>query len=319
MKDERPKAPMQLGANSSENWHKLVLAYGAAEASGKAASPSADSLAFLVHLQNMARKPTLDVDVVSHCNLNCASCCHYAPIAESSYLALDTFRRDLHALAAIKGVAGFFDALCLMGGEPLLHPDLASLIRAAHEAVPGLQLRVVTNGKLLASAPKALWDAMRATKTDILMTPYPIGVDYSALVELAQAHGVEASVGGGLAQGTSGEHYFLRTPLDESGTCDPAKAFAVCSLGGSTMQLLDGRIYPCNRGALFGIVNARFGTKFTHESSDYLELDTVSSVEQIDIFRRSARPMCRYCAHFATTCIPWAPSTCDSLEWLLKA
>ena len=65
------------------------------------------SSAFLLHFANMNRKPTLDVDIVSHCNLNCVSCCHFSPLAEPHFLSLDEYGRELRMLAEIEGVGSF--------------------------------------------------------------------------------------------------------------------------------------------------------------------------------------------------------------------
>ena len=280
-------------------------------------SENAQTSAFAVHMNRLQNAPTLDVDVVSHCNLNCAACCHFSPAADPTFLALEDYLRDLAKLAKIEGVAEYFEAICLMGGEPLLHPELPAFIRATHDYLPEAQVRVVSNGLLLESMPSEFWDALQLPKTDLLLTPYPVGLDYDALARLAKSKGVDASVGGGLSP--DGEDtYFLRSPLDETGSQDKSASFADCPLGGSTMQLLDGRIFPCNRGALFGIINARFGTSFTHEPDDYLDLDDIRTADEIDTFRRSARPMCRYCVSQITERIDWRQSDVDAYEWLMR-
>ena len=293
-------------------WNSFVVS------AGERGDTSTSTNAFMLHLRQLLHAPTLDVDIVSHCNLNCAACCHFSPAAEPSYLALDSYRRDLEKLARIEGVGQYFEAICLMGGEPLLHPELPAFIRTTHEILPQAQVRVVTNGLLLRSMPQEFWDAMVMPKTDLLITPYPIGFDYVALAEHAASRGVDATLGGGFSASDEQGGFFLRTPLDETGSQDPNESFSACPLGGSTMQLLDGCIYPCNRGALLGIVNARFGTAFTHEENDRLELDRIGSVEEIDRFRRSARPMCRYCVSAIAERIDWRRSDVDRYEWLMR-
>lgn len=301
---------------TAKSWQSFVA--GHEKASGNADAAGISNRAFVLHMRNLLRAPTLDVDVVAHCNLNCASCCHFAPAAPPSFMDPDELDADLAKLARIEGADTFFEAICLMGGEPLLHPQLAQIIRLVHARLPKAQVRVVTNGKLLASMPSGFWDAMAETGADLLMTAYPIDVDYDALLRLAQAHGVDASVGGGVTNTDEGASFFLRTPLDETGSQDAHASFIGCPLAGSTMQLLDGRIYPCNRGALLGILNERFGTEFSHVEQDYLELDSIASAQEIDEFRRTARPMCRYCASALSERIAWGPSKVDRYEWLMR-
>ena len=305
-------------------WRSLVLSFdtkcGAGESDEASAArlESALDLAFAYHMQDMLRHPTLDVDLVNHCNLNCTCCCHYSPIAEPGFLSLDDYERDLVLLAKVEGVEEFFDAICLMGGEPLLHPLLADIVRLTRTHLPKMTIRLVTNGLLLGDASTTVWGALRDAGAEILITPYPVGIDYAGLVDLARGQGVRAVLGGGIATTEEGEAYFLKTPLDETGSQDPAKAFVSCPLAGTTMQLYDRRIYPCNKGALFDRLNERFGTSFTHEPGDYLELADIRSAQEIDDFRRTKKPMCRYCAHGLTERVVWGKSTRLADEWLVS-
>ena len=304
----------------SGSWWDYVDSRDRAGGQGKTVAQSTgrvSSDAFAMHMRNLMRAPTLDVDVVAHCNLKCASCCHFSPAAPPTFLSLEDHERDLEKLARIEGVATFFDAIVLMGGEPLLHPRLPELIRATRRHLPEVQLRMTSNGLLLKSMGPEFWDAMRSADCKLVLTMYPTGLDYEALFELAQAHGVKTGISGGVAEGGVVSH-LLRTPLDEEGLRDPVASFNGCPLGGFSLQLLDGKIFPCNRGALLGIANERFGTTFAHEEDDYLELDAIRSVEDIDTMRRRAHPMCRYCATSLDERIDWHRSAIERDEWLMR-
>lgn len=296
-------------------WQSLVLSYGT-EQDAEHDSPSPSDQSFSYHLQRMRQQPTIGVDLVSHCNLNCKCCCHYSPIAEPGFLQAEDYERDLSLLARIEGLEGFLDAICLMGGEPLLHPHLADFVRLTRRYLPRVTIRLVTNGLLLGDAPAELWEAFRQTGTEILITPYPTGIDYDGLVDQAREQGVRATLGGGLAVSNEGEAFFLRRPLDQTGSQDATDSFVTCPLAGSTMQLRNGRIYPCEMGALFGKLNKRFGTSFKHEPGDFLEIATIQDAQEINSFRRTKKPMCRYCANGLTERIAWGQSSCSADEWL---
>ena len=51
---------------------------------------------------------------------------------------------------------------------------------------------------------------------------------------------------------------------------------------------------------------------------DYLELDSIANTGQIESFRRSERPMCRYCASSIAERIDWHVSAVDRYEWLMR-
>ena len=83
-------------------------------------------MGFAERLARMAAKPMLDVQVCDHCNLRCAGCLHFAPLAEEHCLDVEAYERDLSCLASVDGIEGYFGSIALMGGEPLLHPHVAS-------------------------------------------------------------------------------------------------------------------------------------------------------------------------------------------------
>ena len=59
----------------------------------------------------------LEIHLTNHCNLNCACCCHFAPIAEQYFMPVDVFKCDIERLRFLSG--GNIRRIRLMGGEPL--------------------------------------------------------------------------------------------------------------------------------------------------------------------------------------------------------
>lgn len=64
--------------------------------------------------------------------------------------------------------------LRIMGGEPLLHPEIDRVLEAARSAGLGDELEVLTNGKLLAAMSPAFW----ALVDSVTVSAYP-GVEFS--------------------------------------------------------------------------------------------------------------------------------------------
>ena len=58
--------------------------------------------------------------IVDHCNLNCAGCSHFSPLARPWIEDFETFKLDFKQLYNI--TKGDIHTIRLMGGEPLLHP-----------------------------------------------------------------------------------------------------------------------------------------------------------------------------------------------------
>lgn len=87
----------------------------------------------------------LEINAVVHCNLSCIGCAHASPISPRSVASPETVRRDLANLATVVSA----DAVRVLGGEPLLHPDFDGLLRAIRDSGVSPTIRVVTNGTLL--------------------------------------------------------------------------------------------------------------------------------------------------------------------------
>ena len=147
------------GAASVLAWDELVMSYGE-DCQGDRGQGASRAIAF--HLTHLWGRPMLDVDIVSHCNLGCRCCCHFSPVTEARFLTLDEYARELGLLAQVKGAADYFESINLMGGEPLLHPELAGFVRLTHELLPATRTRVCSNGLLVREVADDVWDAMRA-------------------------------------------------------------------------------------------------------------------------------------------------------------
>lgn len=64
-----------------------------------------------------------EIHLVEHCNLKCKACDNYSSIAEEEYLDIENFENDMKRMRELfSGI----QLIRLLGGEPLLHPNLIS-------------------------------------------------------------------------------------------------------------------------------------------------------------------------------------------------
>jgi len=256
--------------------------------------------------------------VADHCNLRCAGCIHFAPLAEPRFLDLGQYDRDLSALASIPGIEQYIYELSLMGGEPLLHPELPAVLRLSRAHLPKLRIALVSNGLLLKRMGDEFWRAMREYEIELHLSPYPIRIDYPALMELAASHGVEAILTGDVTytQDEDSKEAFFRLALDESGSQDPVVAHNRCPFGGRTLQMSEGRIWPCQVAAHHGTLNKRFDLDMHSQPQDSLVIADITSTDQIEELRRHPHPMCRYCDMEHLSVAKWRRSSFEAGEWL---
>jgi len=99
------------------------------------------------YLQKIDNRFFFEVQLADHCNLNCASCSHFSPIADEHFLDVDTYKKDCARFAELAGK--YVRRIHLMGGEPLLHKNIVDIIEITRSNFKKSIIIIVTNGILL--------------------------------------------------------------------------------------------------------------------------------------------------------------------------
>ena len=101
----------------------------------------------------MLHATRLQFNVVDHCNLTCARCSHSSPLLPKRFLSPKELAADL----ALLHPHVRFNYLSLVGGEPLLHPQIVEIVRTARDSGVAGSVNLITNGVLLHRAPPETW------------------------------------------------------------------------------------------------------------------------------------------------------------------
>jgi hypothetical protein len=99
------------------------------------------------------RVEAFELHLVEHCNLRCANCCNMSPLVAERTLSLPEIDRLCRRMAEVLEV----DVFKIMGGEPLLHPDLAGALQVIRASGISRKVRLFTNGLLLAAMKPEFW------------------------------------------------------------------------------------------------------------------------------------------------------------------
>ena len=99
---------------------------------------------------------SLEVNAVDHCNLRCRQCAHMSPAYQEAFRTPEQLSRVLGRTAE----AVYANTLSVLGGEPLLHPNLAEVLDACRASGISRHIYVTTNGVLAREQPKSLWKHM---------------------------------------------------------------------------------------------------------------------------------------------------------------
>lgn len=230
-----------------------------------------------------------EVQLAEHCNLNCRGCTHFAPLAEKEFLDVEEYRRDCERLGEL--FHGEVDQIHLMGGEPLLHPDVIKIAEMTRRCFPYGRIMIVTNGVLLPKMPDAFWQACHDHDIEITPTKYPISIDYAAMEQKAKAFHVKYwYYGGGQMVKT-----LFRWPFRERGDCPIEQNWYHCDWANHCITLRHGKLYPCAEPAHIHHLERYFGVRFPLAVEDSIDIYEAASGEEILETCAKPIPFCRYC------------------------
>lgn len=247
----------------------------------------------------------LEFHITDHCNLKCKACWHYSNIADEFFADPSDFEKDMTQLSKI---FNNIKTIRLMGGEPLLHPDLSSFIKSARRSFPSTNIDIITNGTLLKKADQTFWDTCRETNTAIALTVYPPTRNtVSHLVKLANKNNVK------LTDSPIIWNFF--TNINVQGDSDKERAFKACRKIFYIPFLKDGNIFVCPQPALIHIFNEKFNQSITTENG--INIYNHTGREIINYLSKPSEK-CKSC-EYEHTPFSWDRGKGTIEEWLPKA
>jgi organic radical activating enzyme len=249
-----------------------------------------------------------DVHLAEHCNLKCLGCEHYSPLAEEEYLDIDDFSKDCKRLSKLTN--GIVSEICLLGGEPLLNPNVAAYTDIARSYFPKASIKIVTNGILLPKQPLLFWQKCHANNIEVNVSIYPIKIDIEKITSLAEANNV-------LVTYCNIEYLdWVCRPMDLQGKQNITKVTKMCYQLNQCIQLVNGKLFTCARIAYIRHFNKFFNQNLIVTNDDYIDIYKADSIEEILSFLNKPVPFCKYCNLKKTIIdMKWAPSKKNITEW----
>jgi hypothetical protein len=255
--------------------------------------------------------PTLyhfDIHLTDHCNLNCKGCAHFSSLCKPWFVDPTDFAEDMKVMSERVRVQQIF----LLGGEPLLHPEIVPLMKTARHCFPKTRICTATNGLLLMRMSDEFWRTLVEERIVLVVDGYPIDLPRAAIIARAAEFGVAL-------EWTSESGRFFKVPLDLSGSQNPTMSYRRC--GGITNCPLykHGRLYPCAYPPYIDAFREQFGIEELAEDEQDSISVSESSGEQIVEFLKRPIPFCRYCDfdHFEE--YDWGRSSRTIDEWTTAA
>ena len=249
-----------------------------------------------------------EIHLVEHCNLKCQCCDNFSAIAQEEFLDKKTFSKDIKRMSELFDIKWFR----LLGGEPLLHPNIDFFIKESRKYFPNSEIRLTTNGILLTKMKKSFWKHCNENNIIIEITYYPINLDWNKIKELGEQNNVKIMYFDNKPTDKKISH---RNPINDKGNQDINYNFRVCYQVNHCMSLKQGKIYPCTC-----IPNIYHFNKFFNKNLQVSDKDCIdiyqNDAKAIDEFLRHPVPFCAYCnVKNRTNNKPWAHSKFDIKEW----
>jgi len=254
---------------------------------------------------------SIAIHLVNHCNLKCWGCDHFAPLAEKYFESIETFEKDIKQFAKISKAE--LEILKLMGGEPLLHPEIIKFMEISRKYLPKTKIEIVTNAILLTSQKEEFWQACKKYNITIVITKYPLKTNYEKAQQIANLYGVNFEF-----YGKTGE--FLKTsyhiPLKLDGN-EPAEwNFKNCFHANNCIFLKKGKLYTCTVAPNIEHFNKYFGYNIPLDENDGIDIHKAKNIKEILEFLAKPIPFCKYCdVKNRTFGHPWGLSKKDFKEW----
>jgi len=256
------------------------------------------------------KKLFFDVHICDHCNLNCKGCTNFCPVAEKKFVDLGILERDFKRLSELTNRKC---DVSLIGGEPLLHPDIIKILDITGKYFDGAS-QIVTNGILLANQPDEFWQSCKKNAVKIVVSVYPIKIDEEKIAAQARKYGVALD-----ALDRTKDISWYKHTWDLSGGQNIEKAYRKCPWGNVCIYLEDGKLDTCGFPLLTKHFNKYFDKsdqKFAEPTEeDYVDIFKVNTIDEILKKLANPIPYCRYCT-LNFTYSEWEPSKKMMDEWV---
>jgi MoaA/NifB/PqqE/SkfB family radical SAM enzyme len=249
-----------------------------------------------------------EVHLTDHCNLNCIGCLHFAPLAEKYFLNIKEYEQDCKQLSNL--LNGEIESICLLGGEPLLHPQITEIMEITRKHFPVGEIIIVTNGILLFKLDNFFWKKCHDNSIGISITKYPISLEFDFLEKKAKHYGITFKYFKIIKE-------FSKSSLDKEGSQNIIDNSKSCGMINYCIQLRNGKLFTCPLVAYIDIFNRYFNESFQITDKDYVDIYKIKDKYEIFNFLCKPFPFCRYCnIEKLEYNIPWQPSKKQISEWI---
>jgi hypothetical protein len=237
---------------------------------------------------------------------------HFSSLAKNQFMDITAFENDLNRIKLITEGHDFPKVLNLLGGEPLLNPDIIKYCEIARGIFPDKKILIVTNGTLLPRQKAEFWEKCACLNIILQVTPYPVltEADYTLIQKKANQYGTPLVIG----RRSTSTFYWRKIPIDLTGKQSLKINKIFCLV--LCKQLWHGKLYPCPIAAYVDDFNEAFNQNLEITAHDYLDIYKADAAE-LEAFLKGPWPFCRYCKISKAHAVTWRNNAKSRLEdWI---
>ncbi|MBQ9245965.1 radical SAM protein [bacterium] len=249
--------------------------------------------------------------IVKHCNLNCKYCDHFSPLADVEFKDVKQLEKEFKQIKKIIEL----EKIGIMGGEPLLHPDLVQILNTTKMIFPETQILLVTNGILLDKLSDDFWITCNRNKVGILISKLNIKINTDEIKKKIRQFNVMATYYGA----DSNEYKKMYKPvLDLNGQQCIEEMHEKCWQNkGKCNYYENGKLYKCSIAGNIDSFNKFFGKNLEITKKDYIDIYK-TNFRKIEEYFNNPIDFCRYCNLNAIKYdLDWEISKKDISEWTM--
>lgn len=249
-----------------------------------------------------------EIHLVDNCNLNCAGCSHFSPLAEPNELTPEKYEANLKKIN--QNVLDKMTSIRLLGGEPLLNKDINEIIKISRKYFKNAYITIITNGILLRRMSDDFYKTCKDNNVTISITYYGLNLNYNKLFEFVKEKGLDVRYW----VGPDGEKKFFKYPMNLSGTEDYETNYKICWCikDWQCLQLDGTKLYCCNIGPYIKYFNKKFNTNIV--DNEYLDLSQINDYSEVEEWFDKPKKICGYCDRNNIQTIKWEHSKQDISE-----
>jgi organic radical activating enzyme len=261
----------------------------------------------------------LETMATQACNLSCLGCTNYSDLPHKSYESWTDMQTTLKQWLDVIEIPDFG----IMGGEPLLNPEIREWITGVRELMPGSQIRFTTNGLLLHKNLDLLDLVFETGNMVFKITQHHKTAQLEKTIEYifqkyhwtpVHEYGIDRWISdNGVRFQLNTPERFIKTYRNSYDNMlpyesDPVKSFDIC-VQKTCPLLYQGRIYKCSTQALLKDTLIKVGSPNTEHWAPYL-IDGISSDSPLSEIQRfidnfgKPHGMCRMCPESTEDFIP---------------